>query len=75
VQRYVSHRSFLVSAVKVKSLTVASAGSVYSTPPRMHNSILEPTFSYTEMHYYTLQVSNILFSFVQGYIHIHGDNK
>lgn len=57
VQRCVSQRSFLVSAVKEKSLTVASVGSVCSTPPRLHNSVLQPTFSYTDMHYYTLQVS------------------
>ena len=71
----VSQKSFPVSAVKEKSLAVESAGSVCSTPPRLHNSILQPTFSYTDMHYNTLQVSNIAFSFVQGYIHINGDKK
>jgi len=55
VARSVSQRSFLLSAVKEKNLSVTSAGSVCSTPPRLHNSILQPTFSYTDMHYYSLQ--------------------
>lgn len=75
MERCVSQKSLLVSAVKEKSPTVESAGSVCSTPPTLHNSILQPRFSYTDTHYYTLQVSNVLFSFVHGCIHIRGDNK